>query len=1585
MVMPLFYSNNSLKMEKITPFKIVFLFIFLTLGSMAYPYNQSELFAVPDEPPGYIDPTDYPATCFDFMGKMTFSVYQRFITDTKYRLVGYSIPLIADLNKDGYPEIIALSKNNNGAHSHYQYVRIYNGQTGDHICSLPIAEGEFTHSSWHPSPSPAVLVDANRDGIVELIMAFPRNGGRNSGYAGKVVSFNLRPVGATYVLEHNKTFPVSYEDGLKIKAPLATPQVCDLDGDGTPELLVCDKVYDAVSGKLLFVIDQEYMGCNPKARYEYDRYQAFPYIYDLDGDGIYDIVAGGKLYKITKPGGVWKVQEITLSSNDNPGDGFTGVADINGDGLPDIVTVRAISTAESGGILVTVWNPGFTKGGASIPYVLAKKTVNFTRRGGFGSNSYVYIGDINGVKYRGKLLPEIAVLSGRVKFTDEEVHPSVSGLKGRTNEGNGSIFALTFDENEPDITQRLKFSFFLEHKDDSVDTGFTMFDFDNDGIMEICYRDRETLRIIKPTQSYVSLKETNSDIILFKAPVYSGTGFEYPVIADIDNDASAEMIVMGYERDGGYHGFIYALGSKGDKFAPARPVWNQFIYDPFKINDDLTTPLGPAKNRLAYKYRHEVRNNDGTIEKTIDNYQPYNATINQVPYFTTLANGPGKLSSFESIIFLTESYLVAENAKEEARRPKIVIEGSRAFIEVTIGNKATAKTAISLNTPIAIYENRVSPSTLLKKESLVTLGITSAIKAGQERRIRISVPNPYSVYHVRLGDDSGYDGQGNTNWVWSFGTNNEGQGAGTNVSNPPADSGRGIGRARRAYRDCDWTDQSVRVSLISLNHDAVTVQAFKSVMIDVFHNDEINVSDASNPFPSRKPGFKMSNQYIRGKGPVAGTLTFSGSNIIYTHNGTIPPNNIDTFSYVLRYTPAGSKVEKEFFANVYIYIMQPATGSFGVCYGDNFATKLKESPKGIRFVWWDEQNQFRPSSDSLTVHFGGITAPKTYTVKPLLSTWNSDRIEFIPGRLTISPLGVSGSNGLMKWTGIVDTNWHDLRNWAEIKKGVEASASSAPTNCTDVIIPSGLTNYPILTSPASCAKITMKNSAMIAGIHWLTYANAQVELKLSPAERNRFIMWSAPLMNMYSGDYHFKKGNVPYWGDVFMNFFQARNPDDLSSVAKENHFTPTFKNPGYELSPGQAFNLKLIATSSNKDSMFIFPKTETSYTATDGTSHHTPRNAHAGKFMSDTVIAAGNRVHVPSAMASSNYIQVVNPFMAYLDINRFLLNNTNLERSVRIWDGGTNTQPNAAPGDFITILPDKTNGNRYIIDNIDRWFKSGANKGYIAPLQSFFVRKAKAGETINALNMNSAWTTTIHSSRPGNYTLRADTEEIYTLRIEATQGRESSSTVLFVHPEASPDYNKDEDAYKLFSSETAVSAYSFSPAGDPLAIQASDDFQSATIRLGLRLKEAGKVSLHFSGMETFGYKVYLIDHLQDNKKTDVQQNPTYTFTAAKQSPDDEVIELNNRFTLEMQYAGDIKTANETIQAKKITVTSKNGHLHVQTSSVAESIQIYNTAGALVYSSHIKSDNYHVHLDPTYIYIVKVAMSDECIMEKVFVK
>ncbi|MDR1200616.1 MAG: hypothetical protein LBL58_03160, partial [Tannerellaceae bacterium] len=462
------------------------------------------------------------------------------------------------------------------------------------------------------------------------------------------------------------------------------------------------------------------------------------------------------------------------------------------------------------------------------------------------------------------------------------------------------------------------------------------------------------------------------------------------------------------------YGYIYALGNgSGDKFAPALPVWNQFMYDPFKINPNLTTPKGPAPNRLVYKYNRRVT--QGSTEKVIEDYQPYNNTLGQIFYHESTVEGNG--TYMEPIIFLTQAYIASGTDPVEAKRPKIVTVGANSYIEITIGNSANAKTDISVQTPIAVYENSVSTTSYIKTVRLPDVLTTSnipfnqAIKAGEEARIRIPIDNPYKAYYVRLGDDSGNAGS----WVWRFGTNNGGQGAGDAYSNPPADPSLGIGISSRAYRDCDWRDQTVKVSLLSVNSDAVTVQQYGTVSIDIFDNDELPSDLAAN---------QQVAQNVVKSNPVAGSIQFINNKIIYTHDARIPLlNNVDSFRYEIVYQPSqGSPVN--FTAFVYIYVLEAESGGFAACYGNTLITKLRENPPGIRFLWNANPggsdiypDNYTGDTDSLTINFGLVTTPKSYKVKPLLSFYNNERVDFAPGNLTIGVLGgSSGDKAIFKWT-----------------------------------------------------------------------------------------------------------------------------------------------------------------------------------------------------------------------------------------------------------------------------------------------------------------------------------------------------------------------------------------------------------------------------------------------------------------------------------------------------------------------------------------------------------------------------------------
>ncbi|MFT5686802.1 MAG: hypothetical protein ACI8RZ_007759, partial [Myxococcota bacterium] len=74
----------------------------------------------------------------------------------------------------------------------------------------------------------------------------------------------------------------------------------------------------------------------------------------------------------------------------------------------------------------------------------------------------------------------------------------------------------------------------------------------------------------------------------------SATMMDYPVIADVDNDDHAEIIVC----HAGYTSALSVYGDLDDSWAPAREVWNQHAYDISNINDDLTLP-SPATPGFA--------------------------------------------------------------------------------------------------------------------------------------------------------------------------------------------------------------------------------------------------------------------------------------------------------------------------------------------------------------------------------------------------------------------------------------------------------------------------------------------------------------------------------------------------------------------------------------------------------------------------------------------------------------------------------------------------------------------------------------------------------------------------------------------------------------------------------------------------------------------------------------------------------------------------------------------------------------------------------------------------------------------------
>jgi fibro-slime domain-containing protein/RHS repeat-associated protein len=117
-------------------------------------------------------------------------------------------------------------------------------------------------------------------------------------------------------------------------------------------------------------------------------------------------------------------------------------------------------------------------------------------------------------------------------------------------------------------------------------TGATAFDFDNDGATEVVFADEVRLWIA----------DGRNGNILFSDSVGSGTSAEYPVVADIDNDGNAEIVVIANQFTASgisskAHKGIRVYGDKNDTWVGARAIWNEHNYHVTNVEDDGTIPI----------------------------------------------------------------------------------------------------------------------------------------------------------------------------------------------------------------------------------------------------------------------------------------------------------------------------------------------------------------------------------------------------------------------------------------------------------------------------------------------------------------------------------------------------------------------------------------------------------------------------------------------------------------------------------------------------------------------------------------------------------------------------------------------------------------------------------------------------------------------------------------------------------------------------------------------------------------------------------------------------------------------------------
>ncbi|EDM77002.1 FG-GAP repeat/HVR domain protein [Plesiocystis pacifica SIR-1] len=128
----------------------------------------------------------------------------------------------------------------------------------------------------------------------------------------------------------------------------------------------------------------------------------------------------------------------------------------------------------------------------------------------------------------------------------------------------------------------------------SAQTGSSVFDFDGDGAAEVVYSDQVYLRIYAGATGDVLWQTCNT----------TGTLRELPVVADVDNDGHADIVVVSNDYssitcEGTKQTGVRVFGDELGLWVRTRRIWNQHQYHVTNVNEDGTIPTQEPMNWLT--------------------------------------------------------------------------------------------------------------------------------------------------------------------------------------------------------------------------------------------------------------------------------------------------------------------------------------------------------------------------------------------------------------------------------------------------------------------------------------------------------------------------------------------------------------------------------------------------------------------------------------------------------------------------------------------------------------------------------------------------------------------------------------------------------------------------------------------------------------------------------------------------------------------------------------------------------------------------------------------------------------------------
>jgi hypothetical protein len=103
---------------------------------------------------------------------------------------------------------------------------------------------------------------------------------------------------------------------------------------------------------------------------------------------------------------------------------------------------------------------------------------------------------------------------------------------------------------------------------------------------------------------------------VLSVPRSSKTLIEYPVVADVDNDGSAEIVVVSSPDwdDVQSAPTVQVIRDRDDRWIQARRIWNQHTYHVTNVREDTTIPaVEPPSWQHLNTYRTNAQIENGSV------------------------------------------------------------------------------------------------------------------------------------------------------------------------------------------------------------------------------------------------------------------------------------------------------------------------------------------------------------------------------------------------------------------------------------------------------------------------------------------------------------------------------------------------------------------------------------------------------------------------------------------------------------------------------------------------------------------------------------------------------------------------------------------------------------------------------------------------------------------------------------------------------------------------------------------------------------------------------------------------------------